>query len=85
MTDLIGLSKAASTKGIGASSKSKEVKGGSTMQQKRIKALHNSGEVLKGKSMLVAAIMDIITSSCDNIVLLEIYLEKEAMPMFLIL
>lgn len=38
----------------------------SAKQQKRIKALHDSGEVLKGKSMLVAAIMDIITSSCDN-------------------
>lgn len=38
----------------------------SAKQQKRIKALHDSGEVLKGKSMLVAAIMDIIMSSCDN-------------------
>lgn len=38
----------------------------SAKQQKRIKSLHDSGEVLKGKSMLVAAIMDIITSSCDN-------------------
>ncbi|KAH9305135.1 hypothetical protein KI387_009539, partial [Taxus chinensis] len=36
-------------------------------QPKRTKTLHVSGEVLKGKSMLVAAIMDIVTTSCDNL------------------
>eukprot|EP01018_Ginkgo_biloba_P005951 Gb_35625 [translate_table: standard] len=36
-------------------------------RHKKTNVLHDSGEVSKGKSMLVAAIMDIVTSSCDNL------------------
>ncbi|XP_059077492.1 uncharacterized protein LOC131034550 isoform X2 [Cryptomeria japonica] len=38
----------------------------SAKNPKRTNLLHVNGEVLQGKSMLVAAIMDIVTTSCDN-------------------